>query len=31
MISFVYHVDNTPTTIAEAFASRDAYDWKEAV
>ena len=27
----VYLVDNTPTTIAEAFASPDADDWKEAV
>src|SRR3954467_4025498 len=25
----VYLVDNTPTTIAEAFASPDADDWKE--
>jgi hypothetical protein len=24
-------VDNTPTTIAEAYASTDADDWKEAV
>lgn len=27
----VYLVDDTPTTIAEAFASPDADDWKEAV
>ena len=27
----VYLVDNTPTSIAEAFASPDADDWKEAV
>ena len=27
----MYHVDNTPTTIAEAYASTDADDWKEAV
>jgi hypothetical protein len=27
----VYLVDDTPTTIAEAFASTDADDWKEAV
>jgi hypothetical protein len=27
----VYFVDDTPTTIAEAFASLDADDWKEAV
>ena len=27
----VYLVDDTPTTIAEAFASLDADDWKEAV
>ena len=27
----VYLVDDTPTTIAEAYASLDADDWKEAV
>ena len=27
----VYLVDDTPTSIAEAFASQDADDWKEAV
>jgi len=27
----VYLVDDTPTTIAEAYASPDANDWKEAV
>jgi hypothetical protein len=27
----VYLVDDTPTTITEAFASIDADDWKEAV
>jgi len=27
----VYLVDNTPTSIAEAYASSDADDWKEAV
>ena len=27
----VYHVDDTPTSIAEAYASPDADDWKEAV
>src|SRR6185436_8563108 len=27
----VYLVDDTPTTIAEAYASPDADDWKEAV
>ena len=27
----VYLVDNTPTSIAEAFASPDADDWKEVV
>jgi hypothetical protein len=27
----VYLVDDTPTTITEAFASLDADDWKEAV
>ena len=29
--SIVYLVDNTPTSIAEAYASPDANDWKEAV
>ena len=27
----VYLMDNTPTSIAEAYASSDADDWKEAV
>jgi hypothetical protein len=27
----VYLVDDTPTSIAEAYASPDADDWKEAV
>ena len=27
----VYLVDNTPTSIVEAYASSDADDWKEAV
>jgi hypothetical protein len=27
----VYLVDDTPTTIIEAFASPDANDWKEAI
>jgi predicted component of type VI protein secretion system len=27
----VYLVDNTPTSIVEAYASPDADDWKEAV
>jgi len=27
----VYLVDNTPTSIAKAYASSDADDWKEAV
>ena len=27
----VYLVDDTPTTIAEAYASLDADDWKEAI
>jgi hypothetical protein len=27
----MYLVDDTPTTIVEAFASTDADDWKEAV
>jgi hypothetical protein len=27
----VYLVDDTPTTIIEAFASPDADDWKEAI
>ena len=27
----VYLVNDTPTTIAEAYASPDVYDWKEAV
>ena len=27
----MYLVDDTPTTIAEAYASPDADDWKEAV